>query len=129
YRYSAITSGLAESLNNARISIFPNPVAEVLQIEGLAAAKGKTTLKIYDISGKVVLTKEAVTGNQTEMNVANLNKGIYFIEISAGKERAGKQFLKLSASFFYFILLYGRIRFLALFSQANFLFLARKTCS
>ena len=95
YTYVRTTSGLAETLNNIRISVYPNPVTDVLQIDGLSAAKGNKTIKIYDMLGKVVLTQENVAGSHLAINVAGLTKGTYFVEITAGKERAGKQIIKL----------------------------------
>ena len=94
YAYSAITSGLAETLNNIRLTVYPNPVSEILQINGLSA-KENVTVKIYDTLGKVVLTQENPAEKHLDVNVANLTKGTYFVEITVGKERAGKQIIKL----------------------------------
>lgn len=54
--------------------IFPNPVVDFIQIKGLEKA---TTIEIYDISGKQVLTSE--TDNR--IDVTHLLPGIYFVNI------------------------------------------------
>ena len=94
YSFSAVTSGTTEILNNVRLAVYPNPVSEILQIEGFSA-KGNVTVKIYDTLGKVVLTQNKAAEKHLDINVANLTKGTYFVEITAGKERAGKQIIKL----------------------------------
>src|SRR5687768_16766469 len=94
YTYTRTTTGLSEKLNNISIAVYPNPVSEILQIDGLNT-KGKVAIKIYDTLGKVVLRQESEAEKHAEINVAKLTKGIYFVEITAGKERAGKQIIKL----------------------------------
>ena len=94
YTYSFLTSGTAEPFNNLSLAVFPNPVSEVLQLNGLPA-KGNATIKIYDTLGKVVLTQENSGGQSGTIQVAHLPQGPYFVEITSGKERAGKQIIKL----------------------------------
>ena len=57
-----------------RINIFPNPASENIYISNL---KEKARVKIYDISGKIVL--ENNISNKEYLNVSDLAKGVYQI--------------------------------------------------
>ena len=93
YTYAFLTSGVTKNLKNSSLVVYPNPVSEVFQIKGFSTEEN-VTIKIYDTVGNVVLTQEN-TGNLLNVNVAHLTKGTYFVEITAGKEHAGKKLIKL----------------------------------
>ena len=73
-------SGVQTSIENNElknsISIYPNPVKDVLTIEGTY-----TSATIYDVFGKLVLTTNA----QKTINVSALSNGVYFVNINSGK--------------------------------------------
>ncbi len=56
------------------IKIYPNPTEDLLTID----IKQNTTISIIDVSGKVVLTKEISTENNT-INIQSIAIGIYLI--------------------------------------------------
>lgn len=58
------------------ISIYPNPVVEVLNIRSSGIAIDK--LKIYDLSGRLVLVNKNV---EHQINVSQLPQGVYILEI------------------------------------------------
>lgn len=65
--------------------IMPNPASTVvaLQIDGKTAAKAK--IKVFDITGKVVLIKDAIIDegkNKIELDIAQLTPGLYMIEVN-----------------------------------------------
>jgi len=62
-------------LNNS-IKVYPNPASESFHINGLV---GKASLKLTDISGKEILTKQ-VTGNESVL-ISTLSKGMYIVKI------------------------------------------------
>ena len=61
--------------SNLSFNIYPNPVKDVLTIEG-----EYTSTNIYDVYGKLVLT----TDHQNTIDVTALNSGVYFINITTG---------------------------------------------
>ena len=65
------TTAIDETVSN--LSIYPNPVKNVLTIEG-----NYTSAAIYDVFGKLVLTTEA----QKTIDVATLSNGVYFVNIN-----------------------------------------------
>ena len=94
YRYTPTSLGVAENLNKANITVFPNPTAEKLHIEGLQGAKGNITVNVYNALGQVVLTLETAPAQLLPLNVNALAKGTYLLEMISGNERAAKQFVK-----------------------------------
>jgi len=84
------------ALNNYRIStasiednllinlkISPNPVLNSFKIQNLEAFSGFYSLQIFNILGKKVLEKQII--NETNIDVSNLKKGIYFARIFRDK--------------------------------------------
>ena len=75
-----------ESININELSIYPNPVKDGFRVSGI---NGLTMLKLSDINGKVLLTKEI---NKNEyVSVSSLPRGMYIVKISSeGKEMEQK---------------------------------------
>ena len=64
---------------NNHVNFYPNPTADLLNIELNKAQNG--TISITDVDGKVVLRKD-LTAKNTKINVSNLAKGLYLIKIN-----------------------------------------------
>lgn len=67
------------------VNAFPNPAKDILQLELFLVNKGKFSIRIIDITGKVVHT-ESRTAEQSGryrfyMDIANLNAGVYSYQI------------------------------------------------
>ena len=60
---------------NEKIKLYPNPIIDKFYVD----YKDFYSIKIYDISGKEVLTQNA--NGKTEVNISNLSKGIYTVSI------------------------------------------------
>lgn len=65
------------TLNNANIKIYPNPVKDMLNIDGYYE-----TVKFYNSCGQECLMQK-VEGGRLSIDVSNWTKGIYFIEATA----------------------------------------------
>jgi uncharacterized protein (TIGR02145 family) len=68
------------------IIMYPNPVKNMLTIEGLVVKD----VIIYSVLGKVVLKMS----NQNTIDVSSLSKGVYFIKVSDGINASTKKFIK-----------------------------------
>jgi len=68
---ACVTTAINEDISN--LSVYPNPVKDVLTINGMYSS-----VEIYDIYGKLVLSSDA---KQT-INVSSLSNGVYFININ-----------------------------------------------
>ena len=60
---------------DSNLKIYPNPVSDILNIDSASKIK---SVKIYDLSGKNVLT-EVVNTNKPTLNVSSLTSGTYVI--------------------------------------------------
>ena len=92
---ASIPTGIQQTaLFNANLSIFPKPTSEILNVNFSSTSVGKSQVKIYDIQGKEVQAEESdltIGGNSIQFSIANLNNGIYFIEVYADKRKLGTQ--------------------------------------
>lgn len=60
---------------DSNLKIYPNPVSDILNIDSASKIK---SVKIYDLSGKNVLT-EVIDTNKPAINVSSLSSGTYLI--------------------------------------------------
>jgi hypothetical protein len=73
-----LISTAVHSPNANTFKIYPNPANELLFIEtGTIIAQ---QIRLTDVSGKVIYS-EAIEQNKTQINMAHLEQGIYFIHI------------------------------------------------
>lgn len=78
--------GIAE--NNNTVSIFPNPATTVLNVN----AEGYNTVEIVNLLGQTVYTANATSNMQ--INVSNLNNGVYFVRMNGANGTATQKFIK-----------------------------------
>ncbi len=80
-------------MQNSFFRIFPNPANNKLfiQTDGFFVSDD-FTLSIYNTLGEIILTEKS-NSNKTDINIAVLNNGIYFISISSGAKTVRKKFL------------------------------------
>ena len=71
----------------SNLGVYPNPATDVVQFKGIDRAD----VKVYSITGQLVLTRE----NVSELSVESLSPGLYFIEASAkGRKFVDKLLIK-----------------------------------
>lgn len=82
--------GFNEEINNKDIiKIFPNPTTNIVQMNIVNENIAELTLNIYNVAG-ILVKSEILTKNIRQINVGNLNNGVYMIEIKT-KEWTKKQ--------------------------------------
>jgi Zn-dependent metalloprotease len=66
---------------NENINIYPNPTSGIFNIK----MKSITDFQynIYDITGKVIMSKIDITKNNFNLDMSNYTKGIYFIKLTS----------------------------------------------
>lgn len=69
--------GIMEAEAGERVSMYPNPVSNTLYIEASSAIE---QLSIYDLNGRMVLTKEQQQEN-ISIDVSSLPSGIYLVRV------------------------------------------------
>jgi len=63
-------------LNAAGIKLYPNPVSNVLRIEGQV-----NTVQLFDVNGQLLLQRQ-LNGEQAELHLQDLPAGSYFLRVS-----------------------------------------------
>ncbi len=76
-----------EDVLNRNVNFYPNPVKETVNI--VAPASAKTKVVIYDMTGKIV--KESM---ERTINVMNLPKGSYVVEMTTDNSKVSKKMIK-----------------------------------
>ena len=94
YQESSLSSNSA--LNVQTISIYPNPVGDLLNIQLKNSQSQQAVLNVYDISGRMIADKKVRIVNQKiEYNTAALNSGIYVLTLTLDSgEQTNHKFIK-----------------------------------
>jgi len=91
--YKACLSGITEETLANNISVFPNPAIDRLVIETSNNEK-VNAVKVFDVLGKLLVDNKVEGTERLELNVTDLEKGIYYMEITTGNGKAVKKFNK-----------------------------------
>jgi hypothetical protein len=79
------------------VTIYPNPVAEKLNIEFINSSQGTVAIKIFNLNGQLLRTVQKSKNSNvfhSELNVANLNSGTYIVTIDVEGEKIRKEIIK-----------------------------------
>ncbi len=76
-----VTSDPVKPSSN-KISIYPNPVREYINISNLEPTEGQI-VRIYDLAGRLCLEKQLSSNTLNRISI-NLNKGTYIIKVLSG---------------------------------------------
>lgn len=71
------------NLSNAKLSISPNPVKDILYLQNLQKNAKNLWIEIYDTQGKLIINQFI---KENKLDVSQLEKGIYFIKIKNNTE-------------------------------------------
>lgn len=82
--------GLKDTEISSQVIVYPNPVESVLQIQ---TDKKISQLKVYDYSGRLLVDRRTESTENT-IDVSNLEKGIYIIEMIFDSQSYTQKFLK-----------------------------------
>lgn len=81
-------TGIAD-VNAASVKVSPNPATSVLNV----SANGFKTVEVVNFLGQVVYSNN-VNGNTVQINVSDLNNGVYFVRLSNENSIVTKKFIK-----------------------------------
>ena len=86
-----ITSVLSsDSFESNEFTIYPNPATTILNISNTNNVEIKN-ISVTDINGRVVKNQ---AGTLTQINVSDLNAGVYFVTIEAAEGKTTQKFIK-----------------------------------
>ena len=81
-----------ENFEMSNISVYPNPSNGLVTIA--YGTFEPTQIQVYDISGKLILTKENLNVSETNLDLSSASQGIYFIKISSENQSVVKRLIK-----------------------------------
>lgn len=78
-------TGVNDLMYTPAVSVFPNPVKEVMTINGLNRIEVPVRISVRDIAGKLVFSEVITTDmSSTHFNVSSFTEGVYIVEIKWG---------------------------------------------
>ena len=87
YFYAEATQGLDDNVFNT-FKMFPNPAKDTVQFS--INSNENLDIEIFDMLGKSVLRVNDV---QNEVNISDLNSGLYFVQMTLGTQQATKKLI------------------------------------
>lgn len=76
--------GIATKLNQASVTVYPNPGPGVFQID-MQKASGTVNLRVYNLQGQLILEKNAPSADEVQaIDLTEAPAGIYTVSIKAG---------------------------------------------
>jgi len=95
YYYSDLTSLDNQEQDNYVVSLYPNPVQHTLILETKDEFSTNGSVAIFTVTGLKVRSDILCSTNKCEIEVSDLQPGIYFAAINNGQHRQQFKFLKL----------------------------------
>ena len=71
--------------------MFPNPAKDVVTIRLNANNSGNVTVNIIDLQGKLILEQHISEGHNLELDIADLQSGLYFVKLNANNKSLVKK--------------------------------------
>jgi hypothetical protein len=87
-----ITSSRITPGNGLRLSLFPNPAKQTLNV-ALDGINDKAEIKVYNIMGNLVM-RQVTNKTNTLLNISKLPAGVYMINASDGMRTSNSKFVK-----------------------------------
>ena len=93
YAFIDPATSTKDVLKPSEILVFPNPVQEVLNIDlGDLELSGLVQLRVYDLSGKLLISQRENARKQMQLDVSTLGVGNYSLQLSSSQIIVGKVF-------------------------------------
>jgi hypothetical protein len=70
-----------ETFDENSLKIYPNPARDFITIETNGVVIGNANVKIYDLNGRLLLNKPLDLSQNQQIDVSNLNRGLYVLKI------------------------------------------------
>jgi hypothetical protein len=70
--------------------LYPNPASGYITLKALSELKDFSGIKIFDYTGKLVLMQNDAFNGETKIDISNLTKGMYLIEVGNNQVFRGR---------------------------------------
>jgi hypothetical protein len=87
-----ISGGAVDDPTN-EIKIYPNPASDYVIVQKENQSLEPLSIKIIDISGKIVFEKSGINSNFTTIETTKFENGVYIIEIIVGQRKIHKKII------------------------------------
>lgn len=78
--------------SNSQYVLYPNPARDILTVQ-LNTASDNIEFEVRDVSGKLVYTSGALTGNRHNITTSGYAAGVYFLTITGNNTKTVKKFM------------------------------------
>ena len=85
--------GLEDRTVEPNILLYPNPADDVINVCIQGSMLDITETEVYDINGRLLRTAKG-SGQQIQISIADLARGMYFVKICCGEKAVVKRFVK-----------------------------------
>lgn len=85
------TAASNETFTDSAFTVYPNPASGNITLK-MDNLNGSCAVTVTDVLGKTVMTATAA-GNETNLNIAELTSGMYFITLDAGDKKITKKIM------------------------------------
>ncbi len=98
--FSLIVSGINAfgSVNTnevaSKISVWPNPAKDVLNVSFGDLGSESAKVEIYDIQGRIMLSKNITVSQEQSLDISNLGSGAYIVNVSSDTFKVSKKIIK-----------------------------------
>jgi hypothetical protein len=87
------SSSIKNSKKEHNLSVYPNPVMDRLTIE--LNSDNISIINVFNISGQNVISRQVgANSGKVNIDVANLNSGVYFIQVISGNQTTTQKLIK-----------------------------------
>ena len=94
---SELPTAIAEREVVENLGLWPNPVEDVIGLSFNSPFSANLTLTIFDLNGRVIRSTNNVVNagdNRHSINVADLDAGMYLLQIANDKQSTSRRFVK-----------------------------------
>ena len=88
------TAGVNDSAFKAGVSIYPNPATNMLNISFANAMANDVAVTIYDMQGRLMLSKNIGTADASALDISQFANGTYIVSISGDNINISKKIIK-----------------------------------
>lgn len=86
-------TGINDLSNDNSLSIYPNPASNNITINFTSSSKN-VSIKIYDTTGRLVKNIDNAKAGESSINIAELESGLYLLNLQDGNNSTTKRFIK-----------------------------------
>lgn len=92
--FKPVFTGIAQQ-NSPQFKFYPSPVQQTLHISGINMTDNTYTIRVFDLRGSMVKETRKPISGVMELNVSDLRRGTYLLNISSGEFSYTEKFIKM----------------------------------